>query len=108
VSETASAEINRQVQGLLDSSRKATALLKNKLQALEGAAGDLGRRLAEQGTALRAEFESKLEAERLDWRTRLEEVLQANEALAMRVAELERPRGLRALWVWLFGRKKAD
>jgi hypothetical protein len=29
-----------------------------------------------------------------------------NEALADRVTELEKPRGLRALWAWLFGRRK--
>ena len=42
----------------------------------------------------------------LDLKSHLEDLRQENEKLSARVAELERPRGLRRLWTWLFGRRK--
>jgi hypothetical protein len=113
VSEATSAEINRHVQELLDGSRKATTVLKNRLMSLEGTAGDLLKQLQaeaenrqEQEKKIRAEMNVRLEKERQAWQSRLEEVLEANRGLTARVEELEKPRGLRALWAWMFGRKK--
>jgi hypothetical protein len=101
------------VQELREGSRRATALLRDRLVAVEGTSGDLVKQLQaeaerreQQEKQLRAELDGRLEKERLAWQTRLEELLEANRSLTARVEELEKPRGLRALWRWLFGRKK--
>ena len=100
------AEINKHVQDLLESSRQATSKLKSRLMALEGTAGDLGKAVQATETKLRGELDQRLGQERRTLLARLEELLDANQALAARVAELEKPRGLRALWHWMFGKKK--
>jgi hypothetical protein len=106
VRDDTSAEISRNVQELLDSSRKATSLLKTRLVALEGMAGELSQKLhaeqksrEEQEKQMKWDFERRLEEEREDWQGRVDE-------LAERLAELEKPRGLRALWAWLRGKRK--
>jgi hypothetical protein len=56
----------------------------------------------------RLAWQTRLEEEREMWQGRLEELLEANQGLTTRVEALEKPRGLRALWWWLFGRKKSS
>ena len=73
--ETAQAETARQVQELLERSRKSVIALKGRLDTLEGSAATL--------------------------RAEAAELARANQALAARVAELEKPRGLlRRLMFW--------
>ncbi len=66
--ETAQAEMARQMQDLLERSRKSVAALKARLDTLEGTTAAL--------------------------RTEAGALTQANQSLAARVAELEKPRGL--------------
>jgi hypothetical protein len=83
---TAQAEMTRQIEEVLQRSRKVTGGIMDRLQALEAA-----RRTAEDHL-----------------RVELADVRKRNETLEARVIELEKPRGLRALWAWLFGRRKKN
>jgi hypothetical protein len=69
--------------------REGSALFKAKLGELQNTASSLGTRL----DVVRQE---------------LDELTRANEALTARVIELEKPRGLRALFAWLFGRRRSS
>jgi chromosome segregation ATPase len=80
-------EIKQQVQDLWHRSREGAASFKTRLKELEEA---LER--------------SRAEIQRL--RERDEANQQSLEEMTARIVELERPRGLRALWARLFGRKK--
>jgi hypothetical protein len=118
--EAAQAEVARQVEELLQRSRKTTAEMKDRLQVLETTAGTLGKQLLDEASdrkaeqiAFRADVDGRLKAlvqqqehARRDLLRALEEARRQNEALERRVAELEKPRGLRALWAWLTGRRK--
>ena len=84
VTQAAFAEIGRQVEELRRKGRRGTAALKARLEELAGRAGQL---------------HEQLEKERRERQALVE-------ALEARVAELERPKGLRALWHRLFKRKK--
>jgi hypothetical protein len=97
------AALHEQVQTLVDRVREGSARLKARFaeqdkliaglgQQLESVAKDLVRMLQESYAGLR---------EALDL------LKQEQQGLAARVAELEKPRGLRALWLRLFGRRKA-
>jgi chromosome segregation ATPase len=100
VSEVTQAAVNQQVEALLERSRKVTALVKTRLVELEGLAKKLDQKLTEEHSGRNAEV-TALKAE-------LRKVVQANEAFGARVAELERPRGLKAFFLWLFGRRKRE
>ncbi|HWY86084.1 MAG TPA: hypothetical protein VNX28_05140 [Gemmataceae bacterium] len=107
------AELTRQVEDLTQRSRKTAAGIKDRLQTLDattaalhkqlldeaGNRADVDRRVKETG-----EHIQKLEQAR---QTAAEQFRLRYEALAARVAELEKPRGLRALWAWLFSRRQA-
>ncbi len=99
----ARAALDEQVQTLIDRSRERSDRLKARFakvdnliaglgKQLDGASKDLVRMLKESHAGL-SEALQKLE--------------QDHQSLAARVAELEKPRGLRALWFRLFGRRKA-
>jgi hypothetical protein len=98
VFETTQAAVSQQVEGLLQRSRKVTALVKARLLELEGLAKGLDQKLREEQAGRSAEL-SALKAD-------LRQLTQANETLSTRVAELEKPRGLKAFFLWLFGRRK--
>jgi chromosome segregation ATPase len=84
-----------QVQDFVERAKEGRARFKAKLAELENGTAavrqDLGRQLKDSHAGLRAELAA---------------LTKANDALAARVAELEKPRGLRALFAWLFGRRK--
>ena len=122
--EAAQTEIQRQVEDLLDRSRKATTLLKDRLTHLDSTAAGLGRQLLDEANERKAEHKllrtdleqratvlhqqlqtAAAEVQALEGRLRqeLDEALRQNQALAARVAELEKPRGLRRLWLWVVG-----
>jgi hypothetical protein len=127
--EAAKAEATRQVEDVLNKARITAAGIKERLQGLEtmadtlhkGLQGETGDRKTEHG-ALRAlvdgrlsELLRQLEEHKETRRTseeqlrrELTEARQRNEALAARVLQLESPRGVRALWGRLFGRRKAE
>jgi chromosome segregation ATPase len=87
VQTTVRAEFSGQVQELMQRARERSDRLKSRFSELE--------------TAL-AGADKKHDA----LRSQLAELLRANELLTARVTELEKPRGLRALFAWLFGRRK--
>jgi chromosome segregation ATPase len=91
---TTAEEITQQVQDLWQRSREGAASFKARLKELEAS--------SEQDKAelkrLRDHYETS--------RRKLEELAGTNEALVARIIELEKPRGLRALWARLFGRRK--
>ena len=87
VQTTVRAEFSSQVQELMQRARERGDRLKSRFSAVENALADVGK----NHDALR---------------TRLAELVRANEVLTARVVELEKPRGLRALFAWLFGRRK--
>jgi hypothetical protein len=122
--EAASAQINRQVEDLLDRSRKATTLLKERLTQLDTTTAGLGKQLFDEASQRKADqmrlrseaeqrsatlgqevqkLETKHQAVEGRLRQALDELRQANQALMARVFELEKPRGLRALWLWFVG-----
>jgi hypothetical protein len=105
VSEATQAEMRQRVEELLEKSRRGTKILKARIQTLADDVGGLGRQLAGECEA-RAEVATSLDRLALDLERRFEDLRRENEQLAARVAELEKPRGLRRLWAWLFGRRK--
>jgi hypothetical protein len=138
--EAAQAEVARQVEDLLQRSRKTTAEMKDKLHALETTTTNLGKQLIDEASdrkaeqiALRTEVDGRVrvvlhqleQAEharktaeeqarrelakvRQELTEALTEARERNATLEGRVVELEKPRGLRALWAWLFGRRKKE
>jgi chromosome segregation ATPase len=82
------AALDEQVQTLIDRSHERSERLKAQFAEQNNRIAALGKQLASVSKDL--------------VRTQ-----QENHALAARVAELEKPRGLRALWLRLFGRRKA-
>jgi hypothetical protein len=87
VQTTVRAEFAGQVQELMQRARERGDRLKSRFSAVENALADVGKN-----------------HETL--RTRLVELVRANEVLTARVVELEKPRGFRALFARLFGRRK--
>lgn len=84
--ETAHADTALLMQDLLNRSREGTALLKTRLSAVETAATDLGQ----QQSRLREQLLQAYEA-------RMAHMQQLHDALAARILELEKPRGLRKI-----------
>jgi methyl-accepting chemotaxis protein len=73
-----------EIHSLVERAREGSVRLKEKVRNLESTAATLGKQIEESNSRLRDELRE----------------------LSARVAELEKPRGLRALFAWLFGRKK--
>ncbi len=105
VSQATQAEMQQRVGELLEKSRRGTKILKARMEALAADTAELGKQLAGE-REVRAEVAASLDRLALELKRRLEDLLQENEKLSARVAELERPRGLRRLWTWLFGHRK--
>jgi hypothetical protein len=105
VSQATQAEMQQRVEGLLEKSRRGTRILKTRIEVLTADLAELRQQLAGEREA-RATVATCLDRLSLDLNRRLEGLRQDNEKLSARVAELERPRGLRRLWAWLFGRRK--
>lgn len=106
--EAAQAELTTRFDDFLQRSKKATTALKDKLQALEAAAGTLSTDVDTRISACRRDLLEALEQKQAQLQRELAEAHERNEELAARVAELEKPRGLRALWARLFGRRKSN
>jgi hypothetical protein len=81
------AALQEQVQALIDRSREAGHRLKAKFAEQHNLIAGLGKQLESAGKDLAR-------------------MLQEQQSVAARVAELEKPRGLRALWQRFFGRRK--
>jgi chromosome segregation ATPase len=84
VGEHSHTRMTQHVDEIMERSRKGTMALKSRLQSLESS-------LEEAQARLRAE---------------LAVLAEANQALKVRIVELEKPRGLRGLFARIFSRKK--
>jgi hypothetical protein len=95
--------LHEQVQTLIDRSRQRSDRLKAKFAEQDNLVTSLGKQLESVGKDLTRMLQES--------HSELSEVLHIlkheHQSLAARVAELEKPRGLRALWLRLFGRRKA-
>lgn len=125
-SETARTLVDAELNDLREKSKAATQSLHKHVNALHEAQTSLRHDLATEQeerlqklATLETELSSRvlvmteqvraeLERSATEWRNRWMASEKARSALAERLAELERPRGLRALTAKLFGRKKAD
>jgi hypothetical protein len=102
VTEATQAEIGQRVQELMDKAKEGAVVLKARIQAVVDTTAELGQRFdgeREARQAAHAELGKLLD--RLTHEVR--ELRQHNDKLSARVVELERPRGLRRLWLWLVG-----
>lgn len=98
VAETTQAEMHE----FMARAKEGTAVFKARLSALEITAAELGK-VSEK---LRQDLARQLDEHRDGLHAEVEELRRHNGELAARLAELERPRGLRALTARLFGRGK--
>jgi chromosome segregation ATPase len=96
------AALHEQVQTLIDRSREGSERLKARFAEQDNLIAGLGKQLESVGKDLRM-----LQKSHSGLSEALHRLQQEQQNLAARVAELEKPRGLRALWLWLFGRRKA-
>lgn len=130
VSESTNATISEKVEDLLAQSRRGAEYLKSRLKQLDEITEELRNRLQEEQAARQSEqataraeadqrvahLMAQLQQERDSRKEELSRLqgqlrgfLQANEALAARLAELEKPRGFKAFFSKLMpGRKKED
>ena len=102
VSETAQAEIGLRVKEILDKAKEGTVRIKATIQAVADLTTELGKRLDAERQARQTEHAAVRDLER-SLTEELRELRRTNDELSARVAELERPRGLRRLWIWLVG-----
>jgi hypothetical protein len=102
VSEAAHAEIGLRVKELMDKAKEGSVRIKASIQAVADLTTELGQRLDAERQARQTEHAAVRELER-SLTDELRELRRTNDELSARVAELERPRGLRRLWLWLVG-----
>jgi chromosome segregation ATPase len=96
------AALHEQVQTLIDRSRERSDRLKARFAEQDNLVASLGKQLDSVGKDLVA----KLQANHAELSELMQLLKQEQQALTDRVMELEKPRGLRALWLRLFGRRK--
>jgi hypothetical protein len=106
-------ELTEQVQDLWTRSRRGVAHFKGQLKTLEAAVLQLDHGIKQEKSerqsvqaTVQADFES-LKQGQARLAEEVQQLRQANEGLAARVAELERPRGIRALFGRVFRRGQA-
>jgi hypothetical protein len=102
VSEAAHAEIGLRVQEMMDRAKAGTVRLKERIQAVADLTTELGQRLDAERQARETQDAAVRDLER-SLTDKLRELCRTNDELSTRVAELDRPRGLRRLWLWLVG-----
>jgi hypothetical protein len=102
VGEAAQAEIGLRVQEMMDRAKEGTVRIKARIQAVADLTAELGRQLEAERQARQAEHAAVRDLGR-SLTDELRELRRTNGELSARVAELERPRGLRRLWLWLVG-----
>jgi uncharacterized phage infection (PIP) family protein YhgE len=100
--DTARKEFTVEIDAFKERARQATAKIKDRLDKLDATSAQL----ADLQRALKAELVETLRREQRQLHTRFDELRSTNQALAERLEILERPRGLRRLFAWLFGKNK--
>lgn len=102
VSEAAQAEIAQRVKAIMDKAKEGTARIKASIQAVADLTAELGKRLDAEQLARQTEHAAVRDLGR-NLTDELRELRRTNDELSARVAELERPRGLRRLCLGLVG-----
>jgi hypothetical protein len=104
VGEAARAELTERIEDLIERAREGTTSLKARLKDMEGAIAGLGARLVEEQVQrhstvelMRRDHAQALTDSHSLLERELKHLRQVKEALSARVAELEKPRGLRGL-----------
>ena len=86
----------------MDKAKQGTVRIKATIQAVADLTTELGKRLDAERQARQTEHAAVRDLER-SLTEELRELRRTNDELSARVAALERPRGLRRLWIWLVG-----
>jgi uncharacterized coiled-coil protein SlyX len=94
-------ELREQVQTLTDRSHERSERLKARFAQQDNLIAGLGKQLGN----MEKDLVRMIQENRSGLRDVLHKLEQEQQSLAARVAELEKPRGLRALWLRLFGRR---
>jgi hypothetical protein len=102
VSEAAHAEIGLRLTEIMDKAKEGTVRIKASIQAVADLTTELGKRLDAERQAREREHVAVRELER-SLTDELHALRRTNDELSARVAELERPRGVRRLCLWLAG-----
>jgi DNA anti-recombination protein RmuC len=97
------AALHEKIQTLIDRSREGSDRLKARLAEQDKLIVSLGKQLE----SMSKDLVRMLQESHSELSEALHMLKQGQQSLAARVAELEKPRGLRALWLRLFGRRKA-
>jgi chromosome segregation ATPase len=97
------AALDEQVKTLIDRSRERSERLKARFVEQNNRIAGLSKQLG----SVSKDLVRMLQENHAELREVLHRLEQERQTLAARVAELEKPRGLRALWLRLFGRRKA-
>jgi hypothetical protein len=105
VSEAAHAELGLRLKEITDKAKEGTVRIKASIQAVADLTTELGKRLDAERAARQTEHAAVRDLER-SLTDELRELRRTNDELSARVAELERPRGLRRLWLWLVGLRR--
>jgi hypothetical protein len=100
--DTARAEFRHQLEEVRERARKATAQIKERLDRLDMTSAQL----AELQQGLKRELLDTLRSDNRRLVQQIEELRRVNHTLLERVEVLERPRGIRGFFAWLFGRNK--
>ena len=95
-------ELTSEIEAFKERARQATAKIKDRLDKLDSTSVQL----ADLQRALKVELIDALRREQRQLHAKIDELRSANESLAQRLELLERPRGLRRLFAWLFGKNK--
>ena len=97
-------ELTQEIETFKDRARQTTMKIKNRLDTLDTKSAEL----ADLQRALKQELMETWRTERQQLVQQIDELREARDSLAQRVEILEQPRGLRRLFAWLFGKKKAS
>jgi hypothetical protein len=94
-------EFTAQLESYKDRARQATVKIKERLDKLDSTTDQL----TNHQHALKAEMLDAWRTERNRLLQEINELRRTHETLGQRLEVLERPRGIRRLFAWLFGRK---
>lgn len=100
--DTARTEFRHQLEEVRERARKATASIKERLDKLDVTSAQL----AELQQGLKRELLDTLRTDNRRLVQQIEDLRRVNQGLLERVEVLERPRGIRGFFAWLFGRNK--
>ena len=99
--------LREQIHALQEAATAVEVRLDQEQQAREALGNSLSQSVAGELEGLKKKVSELMKSQSVRLDKQLRELQQANEALATRIAELEKPRGLRALFSKLSSKKEA-